>query len=180
MRVPQSKVRVKLQGRYLDPGTLASDEVWSLVSRARPGRSSSTIHALPVLTSRKRMLGYRAGTQLGNPQIIHTHPRRKGWRPCLCHHTCWIINILWTQAALSARETTAWFGARARWQSSASFTGFLLPSVHSSSKFSSCSVFAHSSGFFPGYRKGGSATVLIKAHPLACGGPGPSGQQGLQ
>lgn len=161
---------------------MGSDLPWAEdISRASPGRASSIVHALPILTSRKRMLECGLVLSCDCAPIIHIHPGKRGWRYLLVH-TCCLSNSSATQVTLSSRATTAWFGALARWQFSALSTGSLAPFWHSSSKSICFRSFAQSSLFFPGYRKCGSATALIKApslvdvtNPLVCGKPGFSG-----
>jgi hypothetical protein len=100
----------------------------------------------------KKNSGDRAILSCELPQITYTHLGMNAGRPYLLH-TCWLNNSCLTQAALSFRETTAWFGARARWQFAASDTGFLVPSRHNNLKSSSFRSLAHGSGFFPGGRE---------------------------
>lgn len=76
-------------------------------------------------------------------------------------HTCWLIITFWMYSTLSIRDTTAWFGAMARWQFFASVTGFRVSSRHSSSKSSSLKFLAHSCVFFPGDRKVSLATANL-------------------
>ena len=160
---------------------------WGLISSKQkiwvePGLGDPVHHPhLPSSNFQEKNTGVWA-SRLWYPSIIHTHTIKTVWSPWLVH-TCCLFNIFSTQVALSFRETTAWFGARARWQLSASFTGFLVPSLHSTSKSSLCRFFAHASLFLSRFRKGASAkdqntlTGRCDHPPLACWGAGPSGQQ---
>lgn len=159
MRVPQSKVTGKQEGRCLDPRACGSDGDLSPVTRRYKQSCAweTQFHSPrpPVSSFQKEIARVWAAFSTELSQYS-TPTQEQSGRPWLIH-TCWPINKSWTHCALSFRETTAWFGAWARLQVLYWSTSFWVPSRHSSLKFPCFRSLAHGSGLFPRERKGGSA-----------------------